>query len=315
MKDIDEIKKEVLKEVAEGRVNIPSPYYGDKCLPENVKLKVSEPEPFFHFTNPDDAYEAVDFAKKRIDSFVDYVNSEHLHVPEMHFNFPQSGENVYLPNSSGFGLDQKINVSVLRDFGKKCHVNGTCQIRGVPAEFSYDRYSPIFARHGRAHKPVKQDGKVYLEVVRSPIAWSINNDSEIKRSANLVVSVAESMLEPWTSDRVAYLIEDDVSEAEMYKLNPSISNRAKLEESILAETLTKLWLLDTQQNISADEIFSTRLRELGNVSPEFIQSLAGKIRDYGIEDAVYLYSSKHWSLPTLIDKIFKRKDDGEEDEL
>jgi len=308
MKGIDEVKAEVLRDIAEGRLKLPSPFYGDECTPTEAEVDVSRPEPYFKFTSSNDAQEAIDTAKRKVASFVEYLNAGCLGNPQLQFRFPQFKEEVYLPNSPSFALNQDVNVHVLREFGNKYHVKGRCRMRGIPTSFSFDRFSPLFVRQVRACKPVRQDGKIYLNVVRSPVVLSIGDTSEIRRSASLVVAVAENMLEPLTSSRLAYLIGDDATNVEMDQLCPGIFKRLALEESILAETLTKLWLIDTQADLSADEVFSTRLKELKNVPLHLIQNLAAKVREYKPKGVVSLYSSREWSLPAFLDGVFAPKD-------
>lgn len=314
MKSLDEVKSEVLRELEEGKIEIPSPYYGDRCTPTDVCIEVSGPEQYFKFTNPDDAHEAVNLAKDRVASFVGYINSEDLYAPELHFRFPQSADEAYLPASRTFEADHKINVNILKEFGDSYLVKGTCKTRGVLRNFSLTKYSPVGGGHIREYKPVKQDGKVIMAVVRSPILWTIGDGSgpEIKRPTGLVGSVAENMLEPWTSNRIAYLIGDEVPEDKMSQLCWRISKRATLEESVLAEALTKLWLLDTQNEIP-DEVFSARLKESKSISPEFIQNVAARIRKHGIQNTILLYSSKEWNLQAFLEGTSALEEFGEEE--
>ncbi len=316
MKTRDEITREAIEAVASGEIAIPSPYYGDKCTPTDIQVQVSEPEPYFKFTNPDETREAISAAGGRVDSFVDYIGSDKIHDPILHFGFPQSPESVYAPCLNSFELDHNVSISVLRELGNMRKISGTCKTHGIPRSFSFSNYSPITARQMRAYRPVRKEEGVFMNIVRSPIAWAPEYDLNSDR---LVGVVAENMLEPWTSSRIAYLIGDDASELEMQAVSQRVSKRALLEEAVLAEALAKLWIVDTQSG-SCDEVFSEKLKD-DEITPEYIQVVASGIRRLGIRNTIKLYASKSWSMPAFLDGTFRPEDidageneDSEEDE-
>ena len=183
-------------------------------------------------------------------------------------------------------------------------MNGIAQYGPVVLNFAITRDSCVFSNASRTYE-VNSDQPIGVN--RFPILLATDADN-LNTRANLSFEVLCQQLEPRTSSRIAYALQQEAPNGTSPKdyVN-NLTQRGALEERLVAEAILKLWLLKTRKQfgLDLDAIleYSPASKDCPNVDKT---QLLAAVQRIGTENTISFYASKQWSLPVFLDESYTR---------